>query len=113
MPTYHYVCDDCGHTFERVQKISDDPLRDCASCGKPFARRAITSGNFILKGSGWYGDLYSGASNSKTGGKSTAAASSTTSTTTESTASTASAPAAAAPAASTPSTGSSGSSSTS
>lgn len=58
MPTYNYGCDACGHEFEREQRMSDKPIKKCPQCGKPKARRLITSGNFILKGSGWYADGY-------------------------------------------------------
>ncbi len=58
MPTYSYKCDACGRGFEREQRISEDPVKKCPSCGKPKARRMITGGNFILKGGGWYSDGY-------------------------------------------------------
>ncbi len=67
MPTYSYLCTECAHEFERVQRITEDAIKVCPSCGKPTAKRQLQSGNFILKGSGWYGDLYSGASNKKAG----------------------------------------------
>ncbi len=63
MPTYEYACDNCQHQFERVQRITEDPIKKCPQCGKHKARRLITGGNFILKGGGWESDLYSGASN--------------------------------------------------
>jgi putative FmdB family regulatory protein len=65
MPTYSYRCSACGHTFDKVQRITEDALKTCESCGEDKAGRLITSGNFMLKGSGWYGDLYSGNSNKK------------------------------------------------
>jgi putative FmdB family regulatory protein len=69
MPTYEYGCDGCGAQFEREQSIKDAPIKKCPKCGKSKARRMIAgSGNFILKGGGWYSDLYSGPSNK---GKST------------------------------------------
>jgi len=59
MPTYEYVCRNCGHAWEAVQRISEDPLTECPSCGKPAAERQISvGGGFILKGGGWYADLY-------------------------------------------------------
>lgn len=78
MPTYEYACDACGHEYEREQRITEDAIKDCPSCGKPEARRMVGSGNFILKGGGWYADLYSstpkkkpeGASEGKSEGKS-------------------------------------------
>lgn len=66
MPTYEYGCDACGACFEREQSIKDAPIKKCPECGKSKARRMIAgSGNFILKGGGWYSDLYSGPSNQK------------------------------------------------
>ncbi len=65
MPTYSYRCSACNHSFEKVQRITEDPIRVCESCGAEAAQRQITSGNFMLKGSGWYSDLYSGGSNKK------------------------------------------------
>ena len=65
MPTYDYSCDNCGHEFEREQRITEDPIKKCPKCGKMKARRMIGGGNFILKGGGWESDLYSGPSNRK------------------------------------------------
>ncbi|MGB5414592.1 MAG: zinc ribbon domain-containing protein [Polyangiales bacterium] len=63
MPTYDYSCDNCGHSFERVQRITEKPVKKCPECGKLKARRMIGGGGFILKGGGWESDLYSGPSN--------------------------------------------------
>jgi putative FmdB family regulatory protein len=63
MPTYDYRCDNCGHEFEREQRITEKPLKKCPKCGKDKARRMIGGGAFILKGGGWESDLYSGPSN--------------------------------------------------
>ena len=63
MPTYDYSCDHCGHSFERVQRITENPVKKCPKCGKLKARRMIAGGGFILKGGGWESDLYSGPSN--------------------------------------------------
>ncbi len=65
MPTYEYACKACGHRWELVQRITEDPVEACPACGAPQARRLISQGNFILKGGGWYADLYSGSSNKK------------------------------------------------
>jgi putative FmdB family regulatory protein len=69
MPTYNYRCAACGHEFERVQRITEEALRHCPSCNLPSIERLILSGNFILKGSGWYADHYAGGSNKKADGK--------------------------------------------
>lgn len=63
MPTYDYHCDHCGHAFEREQRITENPIKKCPSCGKLKVRRMIGGGGFILKGGGWESDLYSGPSN--------------------------------------------------
>ena len=53
MPTYEYVCRACGHLFEIVQSMRDEPLTECPECGgelrKVFAPPAIS-----FKGSGFY-----------------------------------------------------------
>ena len=55
MPTYEYVCDDCGHEFELFQSMSDGVKRKCPKCGKLKLRRLIGSGaGVIFKGSGFY-----------------------------------------------------------
>ena len=53
MPTYTYRCDACGHQFEAVQRFTDDPLRECPSCGGAV-RRVIQPVGVVFKGSGWY-----------------------------------------------------------
>lgn len=53
MPTYSYRCADCGHEFDQVQKITEDPLRDCPSCGGGV-KRVIHPVGVVFKGSGWY-----------------------------------------------------------
>jgi len=54
MPTYSYLCSDCGHRFDTVQRMSEDPLTDCPACQKPALVRQVSAVGFALKGSGWY-----------------------------------------------------------
>ena len=55
MPTYDYVCSECGHRFERFQRMSDGSLRKCPECGKLRLKRLMSSGvGVIFKGSGFY-----------------------------------------------------------
>lgn len=54
MPFYEYRCDDCGHGFEALQKVSDAPLETCPACEKPTLRKLISAAGFRLKGQGWY-----------------------------------------------------------
>ena len=58
MPTYEYACGACGHEWELEQRISEKPATKCPKCKKAKAQRLISGGNFILKGEGWYSDLY-------------------------------------------------------
>ena len=54
MPIYEYVCQQCGHELDALQKIADAPLTDCEACGKPALKRKISAPSFRLKGQGWY-----------------------------------------------------------
>jgi putative FmdB family regulatory protein len=61
MPIYEYLCEKCGHEFEREQRITEDPVKTCPACRAKKVRRLISRTAFVLKGSGWYSDLYSSA----------------------------------------------------
>lgn len=106
MPTYEYLCSDCQNAWEEIQKISEAPIEVCPRCGKHTAKRQISAGNFILKGGGWYADLYASSKKSTPETKTDASASSSTSTSKASTDASSSSTASA-------SSGSSGSSGTS
>src|SRR5262245_37443915 len=62
MPTYEYVCEKCGHEFEKFQSMAATPLKVCPEdkCGlkrwgKGAVKRAISGGaGLIFKGSGFY-----------------------------------------------------------
>jgi putative FmdB family regulatory protein len=55
MPTYEYKCTACGHTFEKFQSITAEPIKRCPHCGKAKAKRLISAGaGLIFKGSGFY-----------------------------------------------------------
>ena len=54
MPIYGYVCRSCEHSFDALQKISDDPLVDCPDCGDAALQKQLSAPKFRLKGSGWY-----------------------------------------------------------
>ncbi len=53
MPRYDYHCENCGKTFEVVQKITDAPLADCMFCAGTV-RKLISAPGILFKGSGWY-----------------------------------------------------------
>lgn len=70
MPTYEYRCDKCEREFEVEQRITEDPIRSCPSCRSRKVRRLISQTSFVLKGGGWYSDLYSSnKAKSETGAK--------------------------------------------
>lgn len=54
MPIYEYLCQQCGHELEKLQKISDDPLKDCPKCNKASLIKKVSAAGFQLKGTGWY-----------------------------------------------------------
>ena len=68
MPTYDYVCDQCGHTFEMRQSFHDAPCTVCPVCGGPV-RRVFSPSPIIFKGSGWYATDSKRASPTATAGK--------------------------------------------
>jgi putative FmdB family regulatory protein len=54
MPIYEYECQSCNHVLDALQKMSDEPLKHCPSCGEPQLRKLMSAPRFRLKGSGWY-----------------------------------------------------------
>ena len=54
MPIYEYICTECNHGHEALQKLSDAPLVDCPACNKPALKKKISAPGFRLSGSGWY-----------------------------------------------------------
>jgi len=55
MPTYDYICENCGHAFEQFHSITANPIRKCPRCGKISLKRLIGSGSgVIFKGTGFY-----------------------------------------------------------
>jgi putative FmdB family regulatory protein len=66
MPTYEYLCQKCGQTFEAIQSIRAEPFRECPKelCRLPKwghgkVKRLPGSGaGLIFKGSGFYSTDY-------------------------------------------------------
>ncbi|MDH3644043.1 MAG: zinc ribbon domain-containing protein [Gammaproteobacteria bacterium] len=54
MPIYEYRCDSCGHEFETIQKVSEDPLQTCPDCAQNALVKKVSAAGFRLKGGGWY-----------------------------------------------------------
>lgn len=53
MPTYEYACTACGHTFDAVQRFTDEALTECPECGAAL-RKVYGAVGIVLKGSGFY-----------------------------------------------------------
>ena len=56
MPIYEYRCEK-GHTFEAVQRMIEDPLTSCSTCGAPV-QRVFHPVAVHFKGSGFYNTDY-------------------------------------------------------
>lgn len=58
MPTYDYQCEECGHSFELFQKMSDAPVKVCPKCGGDVRRLIGSGAAVIFRGSGFYSTDY-------------------------------------------------------
>jgi putative FmdB family regulatory protein len=56
MPIYEYRCDN-GHTFEVMQKMTDDPVSVCSTCEAPV-QRVFHPVAVHFKGKGFYNTDY-------------------------------------------------------
>ncbi len=56
MPIYEYRCEQ-GHSFEVMQRISEDPLSSCTSCSAPV-HRVFHPVAVHFKGKGFYNTDY-------------------------------------------------------
>ena len=56
MPIYEYRCDQ-GHTFEVMQRMTDDPVEACETCEAPV-QRVFHPVAVHFKGSGFYNTDY-------------------------------------------------------
>ena len=53
MPTYEYVCKNCGERLEAVQSFHDEALTTCPRCGGAL-KKVFGSVGIVFKGSGFY-----------------------------------------------------------
>ncbi len=67
MPTYEYLCQDCGERLEVFQRFTDKALRVHPACGGSLQKVFHPSG-VVFKGSGYY------VTDSRSNGKSSAGA---------------------------------------
>lgn len=82
MPTYDYLCSNCGHKFEAFQSMKDAKLVQCPECEQNTLERLIGGGaGLIFKGTGFYVTDYksSGYKNEQKSNEKAAAAAETTS----------------------------------
>jgi putative FmdB family regulatory protein len=56
MPIYEYRCER-GHTFEVMQRMTDDPVASCSTCEAPV-QRVFHPVAVHFKGSGFYNTDY-------------------------------------------------------
>jgi putative FmdB family regulatory protein len=56
MPIYEYRCEQ-GHTFEVMQRMTDDPIATCQACDRPAAR-VLHPVAVHFKGKGFYNTDY-------------------------------------------------------
>jgi putative FmdB family regulatory protein len=73
VPIYEYQCDECGISFEIMQKMSDDPLTECEKCGGSL-RKVLHPVAIHFKGSGFYTTDYGKGSGKRAGAKESGAA---------------------------------------
>ena len=71
MPTYEYRCLSCEQQFERFQRMSDEPVKECEVCGEPV-RRLLFPVAIQFKGKGFYTTDYARRSTLGAGGSHTA-----------------------------------------
>jgi len=67
MPTYSYRCPQCGHGYEKLQKISDNTKAKCPECGTRGERLITGGAGLVFKGSGFYITDYKRAGDAKAG----------------------------------------------
>jgi putative FmdB family regulatory protein len=72
VPVYEYRCDK-GHTFEAIQRMSDEPLSTCEVCGKP-AQRVLYAPAIHFKGTGFHNTDYGTRKRPREGDKADGAA---------------------------------------
>jgi putative FmdB family regulatory protein len=53
VPTYEYVCTDCGNNLEVVQRFTDESLTECPVCHGRLRKMFYPVG-VVFKGSGFY-----------------------------------------------------------
>jgi putative FmdB family regulatory protein len=65
MPTYGYRCPECGHEYDKLQKMSDLTRVACPECGAVGERLISGGAGIVFKGSGFYETDYKRAGQKK------------------------------------------------
>lgn len=65
MPIYAFECASCGHSFDRLQRLSDADPTHCPECAAEGIFRQLTAPQFRLSGSGWYETDFKGEGDKK------------------------------------------------
>ena len=68
MPIYEYRCNACNHHFDAMQKVNDEPLKECPCCAESSVIRLVSAAGFQLKGTGWYATDFKNKGKSETVG---------------------------------------------
>ncbi len=54
MPIYEFVCEACGHEFEKIVSFSAQSHPVCPACAAQTVSRRLSKPAIHFKGSGWY-----------------------------------------------------------
>jgi putative FmdB family regulatory protein len=66
MPIYEYLCSQCHQLSDSLQKLNDPAPDVCPHCGAEHSlARQVSRTSFVLKGGGWYADLYGSSKEKK------------------------------------------------
>lgn len=65
MPTYEYLCKNCGETIEVFQSFSDKPLKKHKECGGGTLQKVFHARGIVFKGGGFYATDSKTSSSSK------------------------------------------------
>ena len=52
--------------MEKLQRMSDEPLKVCPACNQPELTKLVSAAGFRLTGTGWYETDFKNKSSSKT-----------------------------------------------
>lgn len=51
MPTYHYICNNCSHSFENIEGFHDKRLKKCPECHRQKLRQIYYAPAAIIRSS--------------------------------------------------------------